>query len=428
MARQPFAGNERLTDTFWRTKVPQSSFGLHTGPESSMRSSKLIGPLLVVALAMPCGAQPTRVIGKPDVEFSEPFTQLNGVRELKDGRVIATDVRDKVIHLIDFKSGRLSKIGREGSGPKEFGLPMGLAALPGDTSAVYDPLNSRLLLINPDGTPGGFITQSDAGSGGGGASMTVRLAAPSYTDSRGRMYSAAPNFTVGPNGGVESTDSAALLRFDRSTKKTDTVGFIRTPKTNTQVSGNASGGQRVMIRAGAGNPFEARDSWFATPDGKVGVIRAPEYRLDWVHPQRSTGTAIAFSPIKVSEAHKQQWRDTRRNGTAIMITNNNGQRSVSSGAPSAAQVPEPTDWPAVMPPFLNSSRPLVAPNGTVWIRRTTEASEKRTQYDVIDGAGKVIERVMLPPRSTIIGFGKSAMYTLRLDEDDLQYLQRHTMK
>jgi hypothetical protein len=224
---------------------------------------------------------------------------------------------------------------------------------------------------------------------------------------------------------MESSDSSAILRWDRASGKSDTVGFVRTPKSNSQVSGS---GNNMTFRMGVANPFLPRDTWFVTSDGKVGVVRSPEYRVDWVYPQKSTGSAIGYPPLKVSEKHKQQWRDSRSNATAIMMTNDNGRTSVSAGAPRVADMPEPTDWPDVMPPFLASSRPLVAPNGNVWIRRVTEASEERSIYDVIGANGKVVDRVALPLKSTVIGFGTGTMYTLRVDEDDLQYLQRHLMK
>jgi hypothetical protein len=73
----------------------------------------------------PAAAQsPLRTLAKPDAEYAEPFTQINGVRELKDGRVIVSDVREKTVQLVDLKAGSAQKIGREGSGPGEYAMPM----------------------------------------------------------------------------------------------------------------------------------------------------------------------------------------------------------------------------------------------------------------------------------------------------------------
>src|SRR5688572_32213929 len=106
----------------------------------------------LIAIAVPAFAQnvPTRTLTKADAEYSEPFTQIAGLRELKDGRLIVIDPRDKTVQVVDLKAGTATKLGREGSGPGEYGLPMRLLPLANDTSAVVDMLNTRMLLINPD--------------------------------------------------------------------------------------------------------------------------------------------------------------------------------------------------------------------------------------------------------------------------------------
>ena len=59
----------------------------------------------LVAFATPALAQnvPTRTLSKPDAEYSEPFTQVTGVRELKDGRLIVIDPRDKTVQVVDMR-------------------------------------------------------------------------------------------------------------------------------------------------------------------------------------------------------------------------------------------------------------------------------------------------------------------------------------
>ena len=46
-------------------------------------------------------------------------------------------------------------------------------------------------------------------------------------------------------------------------------------------------------------------------------------------------------------------------------------------------------------------------------------------YDVFDGAGTLVRQVTLRPRSRVVGFGNGTVYLVRLDEDDLQYLERY---
>jgi hypothetical protein len=166
---------------------------------------------------------------------------------------------------------------------------------------------------------------------------------------------------------MAQADSTPLIRYDRATKQRDTVGYVRTPRNNTQVSGGADG-QRVTV--GMANPFTPRDEWVVTSDGRVAVIRSPEYRVDWTSPARSQGGAIAYPRIKVTEKHKETWRETMRGATMMMMTAGpSGQVSTRTGPPARGSVPEPGDWPEVLPPFLANSA-FAAPDGRVWVNRT----------------------------------------------------------
>ncbi|MEO6444891.1 MAG: hypothetical protein ABIZ91_06580 [Gemmatimonadaceae bacterium] len=383
---------------------------------------------LAVAALLPAvtGAQSTRTLTKPDAELAEPFTNVGGVRELKDGRVLLINARDKIVQIADFKSGNAIKVGREGSGPGEYALPMRVLPLPGDSSAVYDVLNTRLLVVLPNGKAGGFITpEVDAGKSGGGM-VRMGSSMPRFADSRGRLYWTGQPFSggMGRGGPPKPADSVPVIRYDRATHKVDSLGWVRLAKNAVQSSGGA-GNVRVMI--GMANPFLPRDEWTVTPDGRVAVLRAPEYRVDWYGPNgKSSSAPIAYEKLKVTEKHKAQWRESRKSQVAMMVQMENGRRSVSTSAPSAT-APDPGDWPDVMPPFLDISV-LPAPNGLLWVARTREPNDNTPDYDVIDASGKVTMRVELPPRTRLVGVGNGVIYTVRMDEDDLQYLQRFRMQ
>lgn len=393
------------------------------------RTLALLTATPVVLGALPALAQaPLKTLTKPDAEYSEPFTQISGIRELRDGRVIVNDVRDKTVQLIDMKTGTATKIGREGSGPGEYALPSRLLALPGDTSIVYDPLNRRFLVIGPDGKPGPFVSYEASEAGVGRARITMGAR---YTDARGRLYSAGPSFSIGPNGAPTSSDTAPIVRFDRATKKTDTLAWIYTPTTTIRTSG---GGSNVSVRVGGGNPFAAADDWAVTPDGRLAVVRTKDYHVDWYAPngQRTSGPAVPYQKLKVTEDDKKEYRERRASGagTALIMTERVGpggaQRSASVGAPTTVQLPEPTDWPEYKPPFTGSAA-IAAPNGQVWVLRTRAAKDKIPTYDVFDASGRVVSRVALPADTRLVGFGNGTVYLARSDEDDLQYLQRYKL-
>jgi hypothetical protein len=384
----------------------------------------------LLAFAVPAFAQnvPTRTLSKPDAEFSEQFTQIAGIRELRDGRVIAIDPRDKTIQVVDLRAGTATKLGREGSGPGEYGMPLRLLALPNDTSAVVDILNSRMLLINPNATVGGFVDLNTPAQGGRGEGRIAigGTTIPQGSDNKGRMYIEGPPFRLTENG-PQSADSVPMIRWDRASGKRDTLAWRRVPQGTTQISGGRSGGgQNVSMRVGGGPPFAGADAMVIAPDGRVAVVRHEPFSVDYISEtgQRTRGQPIRYEKVKVSEGHKAEWRERQRGATMMMMTNDNGRRSATMAPNNNVQDPE--SWGGeFMPPFLNGTNNLVFSNdGYLWVARTGPAGMAPT-YDIIDRGGNVVQRVVLPKRHRLLGFGNSAIYLARLDEDDLQYLQKY---
>ena len=106
---------------------------------------RVTAPATAMIAFLPVGlaAQRPVTLGKPDAEFGEPFSQIAGIRELSNGKVIVSDQRERIVLLIDMKTQASTRIGREGSGPGEYGTPQRIIALAGDTSAIQDPSNVR---------------------------------------------------------------------------------------------------------------------------------------------------------------------------------------------------------------------------------------------------------------------------------------------
>lgn len=376
-------------------------------------------------------AQPTKALTKPEVEFPEPFSSIVGVRALRDGRVVVADNRDKTVQLVDLAKKTATKIGREGSGPSEYGLPGQLIALPGDTSAVFDPLNSRYLTILPDGKPGATFrleakAPPAAPSADGAPRMVMQtIMPPRGSDASGRVYFEGPPLVMGPNGPA-AADSAPIMRFDRTAQRYDTLAFVQLPKNTAQVqSSNSGGNQRLSVNIGGATPFPARDAWSVGADGTVTIARVKNYAVEVIAPNKriTRGPAVPFTPVRIGAAEKQEYRDAQKRSPAMAIMRSNDNGKVTTTAGPAPQGPEPTEWPATKPPFTNAV--LTSPTGEVWVPRSRTAADEVPRYDVFSKAGILVRTVTLPKKTRIIGFGNAgAIYTIRLDEDDLQYLQR----
>ncbi|MGI8842118.1 MAG: hypothetical protein ACR2HZ_00345, partial [Gemmatimonadaceae bacterium] len=339
-----------------------------------------------------------------------------------NGRVIVSDARDRIVQMLDFESGEATQVGREGQGPGEYSFPGGVYAAPRDSTLLYDPLNQRLLIIAPNGKPAGQHALRQEG-GGRGPRVSGQ---PRGTDARGHLYSQGTGFSMGPNG-PETADSVPIIRYDRGTSRSDTLAFIRVAKGNASVSGG-QGSTRVMM--GMANPFAPRDEWAVAPDGRVAVVTPEPYRVEWIAPNgaRTAGPAIPTPRLEVTDADKKEIERQRAGGVSMVMTRTDGPGGASAQArPSrATDLPPITDWPEYKPPFVGNAA-TVAPNGELWVRRTRPTGDDAPFYDVFDGKGQLVGHVRLPKGTRLAGFGKSSVYLVRLDADDLQYLQRYAL-
>lgn len=68
---------------------------------------------------------------------------------------------------------------------------------------------------------------------------------------------------------------------------------------------------------------------------------------------------------------------------------------------------------------------MAAPDGRLVIRRAPSARSPEPRYDVIDRQGRLSAVIRLPADQAIVGFGPGSVYTVAVEEFDLQKLRRH---
>lgn len=245
------------------------------------------------------------------------------------------------------------------------------------------------------------------------------LNAPRAVDGMGRMYTAAqPLRRPEPGGEITLADSSAIERWERGARTRDTVAWLLPP----------SDGSRRFV-AGVGvmsspslRAFKTEDQWAVASDGGIAIVHWNPYRVDFVGPdgQLRRGAPISFDPIPVSAEHQRKFLlDLERPG--IVTTFRNGTVTTHLRKPPPSR--DPWEFPDHLPPFLPRAIAFSA-DGYLWIQRTTAANAPPV-YDLINSRGMVDERVELPIGSRVVGFGAGAVYIARVDQDDLQYLQRY---
>ncbi|MHB1330160.1 MAG: NHL repeat-containing protein [Gemmatimonadales bacterium] len=363
-------------------------------------------------------AQTATKLTKPDASFPEPFTQVSGVRELPNGKVIVSDMRDKVVQLLDFRAGSQVKVGGEGQGPGEYALPVDLIAMPNGETWVNDLMGRRFLSVDANGKPGRTITLP--GSGSGGIAIAARGTA---ADAAGNLYLPASPFNLsGP--GASSPDSLAIHRWKPNETTFDTVAWFVGPKASIQGSGSGNT-RNVRVTMGAGKAFTPQEVWGVAADGSIARVIPSPYRVIWYPAASNKGVAgptQPYSPIKVTDADREEENERRKRLTPMMVTVGGGGR----GAARPPSVPAlgPDDFEPTKPPFTGPGAVLVAPEGEVWVRRTGPAGQQEVTYDVFDRSGKVARKVSMSRDRQVVGFGKGAVYVVRTDDDDLQHLER----
>jgi hypothetical protein len=378
-------------------------------------SSACVTAAALGALAPFAAAQqsvPVTRMSDPTATFKEPFSEIRGLRELDDGRVLISDALEQSLVLADFRTGAERKIGRQGGGPGEYTDPGPLFALAGDTTLMLDMGNPRGLVIAPSGEIGRSFP------------LTLGSGIPFFprgVDAEGRLYGEPP-FTI-VNGQVSgSADSTVVVRWDaRGSDTADTVARLATQSQNVvrMRMGGAGGGGAPSIATGA-HPFAPSDGWAVAPDGRVAVVRADDYHVEWIRPdgRKTAGPTVSYTPVSIARADKEAWAD-RQTQARMVLRTPQGTRTMHPPRPD----PDKISWPDVKPPFAPRGV-FVTPDGELWVERYEAANQPET-YDVFDATGTRVTQVVLPKDRELAGFGRGTVYLVHKDSDDLEWLEKY---
>jgi hypothetical protein len=373
----------------------------------------LPGLALLAISATPLAAQRVALVelAEPDARFPEPFSSVIGFVELSDGQVLITDRLEQTVARLNFGSGTIEPIGRQGGGPGEYQMPGWLFALPGDTTLMMDLGNQRFAVILPEGQissntlplrhPAGFPIFPRGVDAEGGI----------YFDLAGMMM---PGLEEGAMQGV-----APIFRWDRAANALDTLGYMNFPPMEP-----AGPGEAHISIGGGGGPYDGRDAWSVTPDGRVGIARYADYHVEWMGPdgESVTGPAIEYRPIPITKDDKEAWADQMASRGVMIQVENDRRRTIRPPRPSTDNL----DWPESKPAFTAGAARATS-DGRLWVERSRSADEDRRTYDVFDARGELIQRVELLPDRRVVAFGNKFVYVTHTDEDDLEWLERYRL-
>jgi len=441
--------------------------------------------LLFVLTAAPLAAQapaksaapPVRPLPAATATTTDSLGSVAAVRQLSNGDVLVNDQNRRRVVLMDSTLKVIRIVADSTSGTANaYGVrPGGLLTWHGDSTLFVDPASLSMLVID-------------------GAGKVVRvMAAPRPTDvqflvggpfgnpgfdAQGRLVYRSfplPNFRRDANGNPtapEFPDSAALVRFNLTSRKLDTAVFFRIPKQNITVSRDDNGRMRITATI---NPLPVVDDWAMMSDGTIAIVRGRDYRVEFIGADgsRTLADKIPFEWQRLSDEDKVAFIDSTRiamertraefaargggaNGSVTFDRGGEGgggrqvitmrmdgagggtpprrgaadsTRNRANGANAEIQMPplnfvSPSELPDYKPVFgVGAVRSDM--DDRLWVRTIpTKSSTAGAIYDVIDRTGKLVDRVQVPANATIAGFGKGGVVYVGIREGRELRLQR----
>lgn len=357
------------------------------------------------------GAARTLAIAPVAATLAEDFSDVISVRELADGRVLVTDRKDDRLVVANFMTNTVQPVSRKGDGPGEYRTVGRLWPLAADSTLMSVPYGSRWLILH-----------------GATVVTTVSGANPALR-ATGGMHPLAADATGGvfvtqlarKGGGMPTArDSLFVVRIARATAKVDTIGVMPYSYGDDVSEGEpvaaAGGPPKARVKKQYHVLFTMRDGVAVLPDGTLAIVRPAPYRVDTCKlPARcATGPVLDRARVPVSDASKRAFLK---------------RANALSTYPATSAIDEVVNWPAFVPAFITPGGP---DDGNVWatssghvvIERTPSDKLPGGNYDVVDGRGNRVATVTTPANVKVIGFGKASVYTLVVDSDGLQHLER----
>lgn len=428
----------------------------------------VLGSALVASVAGAQQQPPIRQLPPVAAKSSVQWSNILGVRALPGGRVLVNDIVGRKVVLLDSTLAPIMIVAdtTPATSTAYSGRIASIIAYRGDSTLFVDPQSMSMMVVDPNGKMTRVMAlprAEDAGALGGAFASNAGL------DAKGRLVYRAPFRFIrnGPPptnaGGLPMMptppESAMIVRVDLTTRQLDTVGVIKIPKVNMQVSQDERGNMRITSEV---NPLPVVDEWAVLSDGSIAFVRGQDYHVDFVNADGTKQTApkIPFDWQRLTDEDKIAFIDSvkaaRERLAAAQQTQQGaagpgaagrapagspdgaaGQRiviqmgpdggrgagggNVSGGQPQVSFI-APSELPDYKPPFFaNSVRADAA--GNLWIRTIpTKQIQGGPVYDVINREGKLVDRVQIPTGRTIAGFGSDgSVYLVSRDGTSMTF-------
>ena len=420
---------------------------------------------LLIATAVGAQQQPAiRQLAPVAAKSSVQWNNIIGVRALPGGRVLVNDIVGRKVVLLDSTLAPITIVAdtTPATSTAYSGRIASIIPYRADSTLFVDPQSMSMMVVDPNGKMTRVMAlprAEDAGALGGVFGANAAL------DAKGRLVYRAPFRFI--NNGPRPTsanglpmmptppESSTIVRVDLTTRQLDTVGVIKIPKVNMQVSQDDKGNMRITSEV---NPLPVVDEWAVLSDGSVAFVRGQDYHVDFVNADGTKRTApkIPFDWQRLTDEDKIAFIDSVKAARARLAAAQQSSSAPAGGAPgspAAGAGPQiviqmgpdggrgaagggvgggqpqvnfiaPSELPDYKPPFFANSVRADA-EGNLWVRTIpTKQIPGGPVYDVINRDGKLVDRVQIPTGRTIAGFGPDGVVYLVTRDGTSMTLER----
>lgn len=353
----------------------------------------LVSGMWCTAAALPAQQSKRHQLKNPVWTLKTSMRRIGATRSLDDGRLLVLDSRAHHVFIVP-----KAAHGDITAAPMSLapGLaPIRMFAYRDDTTLLFSESGLSVALVLPDGRVAREISLPFLL---GPSGMSQRPNSAAGVDTAGRLYERGFE-RIHDGAGWRLLDSIPLERWTIAAKKRDTVLFLK----RTRVADDR-GITALLATTGDVVPFFTIDQWAVAPDGRVARVSLDPYHISFVYPNGhwTIGPHLSVDSIAVDQEMRAEWLREHRQ-TRSSPNPAGGLRGI--------ELPEPAQWPAFLPPFLEGAARF-DDRGVLWIRRTTRAAA-RPLYDLIDGSGARSGQVVLREGERVVGFGNGVVYVVQ---------------
>ncbi len=286
------------------------------------------------------------------------FGVIGDVAVDAQGNLYALDQQLSQISVFDRDGNLLRTIGREGEGPGEFRRASQLFTTPDNKIAVAQMMPGKIVLLTPDGKPGGDFPLPAAPDGGTQMIWDAGAAGRSVVIGSGTMARRDSKFTMTSSLKLLARDGTARGTIVEHTRENDMANMTMDEKTTRRPVWTATTDGKLYVN----ESFDAYEIKFYGADAKLVRVATREYQ----HRARN----------------KEEMEESR---PRIMMR---GARGGGRGQRFEA-TPSPTD-PDIMQMFARE-------DGTLWVMSSRGARDlpngTMARFDVFDANGHFMREV-----------------------------------